>query len=408
MVPAAKKRGEPAEERPRAGRGHYTIFLGMAAGVGKTYRMLLEAHAEQEGGRDVVIGLLETHGRAETQALAEGLPAVPQRRVTYRGTDLSDMDLPAILRRKPELALVDELAHSNAPGLEHEKRYEDIEDLLDAGIDVLSTLNVQHLESLNDQVAELSGARVRETVPDSVLGRADEVVLIDLSPEALLTRLRAGKIYKPERVEAALNGFFRIENLAALREVALRQVAEEVEAKRLVTEVVGTREDTLAADLPQAVGERLLALVEPYPGAQRLVRRAWRSSQRLGAQLDLLWVAPQGREPDHEQDRQLQALRQLASVLGANLIVEPGEDIADTVAQVARERGTTYILMGRSRPARGPARLRVPLPQRLMEALPGVDVRIVADRSLRQVSSGRKPLDAFTTRGRTPRGGTPS
>jgi two-component system, OmpR family, sensor histidine kinase KdpD len=408
MVPAAKKRGEPAEERPRAGRGHYTIFLGMAAGVGKTYRMLLEAHAEQEGGRDVVIGLLETHGRAETQALAEGLPVVPQRRVTYRGTDLSDMDLPAILRRKPELALVDELAHSNAPGLEHEKRYEDIEDLLDAGIDVLSTLNVQHLESLNDQVAELSGARVRETVPDSVLGRADEVVLIDLSPEALLTRLRAGKIYKPERVEAALNGFFRIENLAALREVALRQVAEEVEAKRLVTEVVGTREDMLAADLPQAVGERLLALVEPYPGAQRLVRRAWRSSQRLGAQLDLLWVAPQGREPDHEQDRQLQALRQLASVLGANLIVEPGEDIADTVAQVARERGTTYILMGRSRPARGPARLRVPLPQRLMEALPGVDVRIVADRSLRQVSSGRKPLDAFTTRGRTPRGGTPS
>jgi two-component system, OmpR family, sensor histidine kinase KdpD len=382
MVPAAEQRGRPAEERPQAGRGHYTIFLGMAAGVGKTYRMLLEAHAEQEAGRDVVIGLLETHGRAETQALAEGLPVVPQRRVTYRGTDLSDMDLPAILRRKPELALVDELAHTNAPGLEHEKRYEDIEDLLDAGIDVLSTLNVQHLESLNDQVAELSGARVRETIPDSVLGRADEVVLIDLSPEALLTRLRAGKIYKPERVEAALNGFFRIENLAALREVALRQVAEEVEAKRLVTEVVGTRDD-LAADLPQAVGERLLALVEPYPGAQRLVRRAWRSSQRLGAQLDLLWVSPPGREPDPEQERHLQALRQLASVLGADLIIEPGDDIPDTVARIARERGSTYILLGRSRPARGLARLRVPLPQRLMQALPGVDVRIVADRSLR-------------------------
>jgi two-component system sensor histidine kinase KdpD len=382
MVPAAEQRGDPAEQRPRAGRGHYTIFLGMAAGVGKTYRMLLEAHAEQEAGRDVVIGLLETHGREDTAVLAEGLPVVPRRRVTYRGTDLTDMDLPAILRRQPELALVDELAHSNAPGLEHEKRYEDIEDLLDAGIDVLSTVNVQHLESLNDQVAELSGTRVRETVPDSVLGRADEVVLIDLSPEALLTRLRAGKIYKPERVEAALNGFFRIENLSALREVALRQVAEEVESKRLVTEVVGTRED-LAADLPQAVGERLLALVEPYPGAQRLVRRAWRSAQRLGAQLDLLWVAPPGRETDPEQDRQLQALRQLASVLGANLIVEPGDDVPETVARVARERGTTYILMGRSRRARGPARLRVPLPQRLMEALPGVDVRIVADRSLR-------------------------
>jgi len=383
MVPAAKQRGHPAEAPRPADRGHYTIFLGMAAGVGKTYRMLLEAHAEQEAGRDVVIGLLETHGRAETQALAEGLPLVPQRRVTYRGTDLFDMDLPAVLRRKPELVLVDELAHTNAPGLEHEKRYEDIEDLLDAGIDVLSTVNVQHLESLNDQVAELSGARVRETIPDSVLGRADEVVLIDLSPEALLTRLRAGKIYKPERVEAALNGFFRIENLAALREVALRQVAEEVEAKRLVTEVVGTREGTLAADLPQAVGERLLALVEPYPGAQRLVRRAWRSAQRLGAQLDLLWVAPPAGEPDPEQQRQVVALHQLASVLGTTLIVEPGDDVADTVARVARERGTTYILLGRSRPARGLARLRVPLPQRLMEALPGVDVRIVADRSLR-------------------------
>jgi two-component system sensor histidine kinase KdpD len=383
MVPAARQRGRPVAEPPAAGRGHYTIFLGMAAGVGKTYRMLLEGHAEQEAGRDVVIGLLETHGRAETQAVAEGLPVVPQRRVTYRDTDLRDMDLPAILRRRPELVLVDELAHTNAPGLEHEKRYEDIEDLLDDGIDVLSTVNVQHLESLNDQVAELSGARVRETIPDSVLGRADEVVLIDLSPEALLARLRAGKIYRPERVEAALNGFFRIENLAALREVALRQVAEEVEAKRLVTEVVGTREGTLAADLPQAVGERLLALVEPYPGAQRLVRRAWRSAQRLGAQLDLLWVAPPTAATDADQQRQVAALHQLASVLGATLIVEPGDDIADTVARVARERGTTYILLGRSRPARGLARLRTPLPQRLMQALPGVDVRIVADRSLR-------------------------
>jgi two-component system sensor histidine kinase KdpD len=355
----------------------------MAAGVGKTYRMLLEGHAAQEAGRDVVIGLVETHGREETAALMEGLPALPRRRVTYRGTDLSDMDLLAILRRAPEVALVDELAHTNAPGLEHEKRYDDIEDLLDAGIDVLSTVNVQHLESLNDQMAELSGIRVRETIPDSVLGRADEVVMIDLSPESLLERLRAGKVYKPERIEAALNGFFRIENLSALREVALRQVAEEVEAKRLTTEVVGTRDDTLAADLAQAVGERLLALVEPYPGSHRLVRRAWRSAQRLGAQIDLLWVAPPGREADPEQQRQLQALGQLASVLGANLIVEPGDDIAETVARVARERGSTYILMGRSRPARGLGRLRVPLPQRLMQTLPGVDVRVVADRSRR-------------------------
>jgi two-component system sensor histidine kinase KdpD len=394
-----------ADQTAESRRGHYTIYLGMAAGVGKTYRMLQEGHAQLEAGRDVVIGLLETHGRADTQALAEGLPLVPRRRVTYRDTDLEDMDLPAILRRHPEVCLIDELAHTNAPGLEHEKRYEDIEDILDAGIDVLSTLNVQHLESLNDQVAEISGARVRETVPDSVLGRADEVVLIDLSPEALLARLRAGKVYKPERIDAALNGFFRIENLAALREIALRQVAEEVESKRLVTEVVGTREDTIAADMSKAVGERLLALVEPYPGSQRLVRRAWRSSQRLGAQLDLLWVAPPGSEANADQERQLVAMRQLASVLGATLIVESGDDVAETVARVARDRGTTYILMGRSRPARGLARLRVPLPQRLIEALPGVDVRIVADRSTRHGLQRPEADDIVKTRGRVPRGG---
>ena len=365
-------------------RGHHTIYLGMAAGVGKTYRMLLEGHAAQEAGRDVVIGVLETHGREATAAAAEGLPMVARRCVVHREITLDEMDLPAIISRAPELCLVDELAHTNAPGVEHNKRYEDIEDILDTGTDVLSTVNVQHLESLNDQVAELSGVRVRETVPDSILGRADEVVLIDLSPEALLARLRDGKIYPPERVEASLNGFFRIENLSALREVALRQVAEEVEAKRLVTEVVGTREEELAVDGPQAVGERLLALVEPYPGSQRLVRRAWRSAQRLGAALDLLWVAPPGRAPDAEQERQLAALRQLASVLGAKLLIEDGDDVAATVARIARAHGSTYILLGRSRPRRGLQRLRTPLPQRLMETLPGVDVRIVADRSTRQ------------------------
>ena len=278
-----------------ARRGHLRVFLGMAAGVGKTFRMLIEGHAELENGHDVVIGLLETHGRADTARLAEGLPAVPRRRVTYRNTALEEMDLPAILTRAPELCLIDELAHTNAPGVEHEKRYEDVEQVLAAGIDVLSTLNIQHLESLNDQIAELSGIRVRETIPDAVLGRADEVVLVDLTPEALLDRLRAGKVYRPERIDAALNNFFRIENLSALREVALRQVAQEVGQKRLATvEPVGTRDDLIAGEMPQAVGERLLALVEPYPGAQRLVRRAWRSAQRLGAPVDLLWIRPPG------------------------------------------------------------------------------------------------------------------
>jgi len=364
-------------------RGHLRVFLGMAAGVGKTFRMLLEGHAEQEAGRDVVIGLLETHGRAETAKLAEGLPMIPRRRVVYRDTALEEMDLPAILQRAPELCLIDELAHTNAPGVEHAKRYEDVDDVLAAGIDVLSTLNVQHLESLNDRIAELTGIRVRETIPDDVLGRADEVVMIDLTPEALLDRLRAGKVYPPERIGPALNNFFRIENLAALREVALRQVAEEVGHKRLITEHVVSREESMASEAPQAVGERLLALVEPYPGAQRLVRRAWRSAQRLGADLDLLWVSPPSRRLSEDEERSLAALRQLASVLGARLIVEESDELAGTVAEVARRQGTTYVLMGASRPARGIARLRTPLPQRLMELLPGLDVRIVADRAHR-------------------------
>jgi two-component system, OmpR family, sensor histidine kinase KdpD len=365
-----------------APHGRLKVFLGMAAGVGKTVRMLDEARVELEVGRDVVIGLLETHGREETARRADGLEQLPRRRVTYRGTTFEDLDLPAALVRAPELCLIDELAHTNAPGLEHAKRYEDIEVIRDAGIDVLSTMNVQHLESLNDTIAELSGIRVRETVPDSVLQRADEIVLVDVTPEALLDRLRAGKVYPPERIDTALNNFFRVENLSALRETALRQVAEDVEERRFtIDEPVGTREERVEAGAAQAVGERLLALVEPYPGAQRLVRRAWRSAQRLSAPLDLLWVAPPGGTTDEEQEQALHALRQLGSVLGSALLVEEGEDVAQTVARVAEERGITYILMGASRPARGLARLREPLPQRIVRLAPGVDVRIVADRA---------------------------
>ena len=369
--------------------GHYKIFLGMAAGVGKTYRMLQEGRAEAEAGRDVAIGYLEPHDREETTDQARGLETVPRRGVAIREVDVEEMDLPALLARGPDLALIDELAHTNPPGLEHEKRYEDIADVLEAGIDVFSTVNVQHLESLNDQVAELTGVRVRETVPDSVLGSADEVVLVDLTPETLIARLRAGKIYPGENVDAALNNFFRIENLAALREVSLRQVAEDVESKRLVfsqSELLGTREDArVSADAPKAVGERLLALIRPQPSSQRLVRRAWRSAQRLGTDLDLLWVKPPGRPIEGEEERQVTALRQLASVLGATFLIEEHDDLVAAVARVVRERGSTYIMVGEADPPRGLARLREPLPQRLMRATPpGVDVRIVAHRGRRE------------------------
>jgi two-component system sensor histidine kinase KdpD len=361
------------------------VFLGMAAGVGKTYRMLQEAQAEAEAGRDVVIGYLEPHRRPATAAQAEGLAVVPRRRVAYRETALEEMDLPAVLRRAPEVCLIDELAHTNAPGLEHTKRFEDVDDVLEAGIDVFSTVNVQHLESLNDQVAELTGVRVRETLPDAVLAAADEVVIVDLTPQALIERLRAGKVYAPERVPAALNNFFRTENLAALREVALRQVAERVEAHRLPRDGANPRDDRIAGHAaPQAVGERLLALVTPEPRSQRIVRRAWRSSKRLGGELDLLWVSSPERALGPEERDQIEALRRLASVLGAHLLIEPGDDVVDAVARVARERGTTYVLMGVPRPRGALARLGRPgLVDRLVRALPGVDVRIVADRAQR-------------------------
>lgn len=365
--------------------GRLKVFLGMAAGVGKTYRMLQEGQAELVAGRDVVIGYLEPHERPETTEQARGLEVVPRRQVEFRGAVASEMDLPALIARDPELALIDELAHTNSPGLEHGKRYQDIADALAAGIDVFSTVNVQHLESLNDQVAELTGVRVRETVPDSVLGDADEIVLIDLTPEALIARLREGKIYPGENIQAALDNFFRIENLAALREVSLRQVAEDVESKRLGVdelEPVGTRgEERVAAEVPKAVGERLLALVRPQASSQRLVRRAWRSAQRLGTDLDLLWVKPPGEAIQGECERQVTALRRLASVLGATFLIEENDDVVAGAARVVRERGSTYIMVGESPPARGLGRLREPLPQRLMRATPpGVDVRIVAHR----------------------------
>jgi two-component system, OmpR family, sensor histidine kinase KdpD len=369
-------------------RGHHKVFLGMAAGAGKTYRMLQEAQAEAAAGRDVVIGYLEPHGRVDTSAQAEGLEVVPHRQVVYRDTTMEEMDLPAILGRAPEICLIDELAHTNAPGVEHGKRYEDVDDVLAAGIDVFSTVNVQHLESLNNRVAELTGVWVRETFPDSVLASADEVVLVDLTPEALIARLQAGKVYPPERVPAALNNFFKVESLAALREVALRQVAEEVGTKRIVREEpLGTREDRLASAASEAVAERLLALVTADRRSQRLVRRAARSANRLGGELDILYVAAS--PPSEEQEEQLRALRKLGSLLGANVLVEHGDDIVEVAARVARERGTTYVLMGEPASRGLLRRFAEPLPQKLMHRLPGVDIRIIADRSKRQEAEDR-------------------
>jgi two-component system, OmpR family, sensor histidine kinase KdpD len=345
--------------------GRYKIFLGMAAGVGKTYRMLAEAQAQAEAGRDVVVGLLETHRRAQTEAMALGLEVIPRRRVPYRGVTLEEMDVPGILLRAPELCLIDELAHTNAPGVEHPKRYDDIADVRAAGIDVYSTVNVQHLESLNDQVAELTGVRVRETVPDEELDKADEVVLIDLPPEDLVARLRDGQVYDPARVPAALNGFFRVENLRALREVALRQVAETVEARRPDA---------------QPVAERLLAFVTLDAAGERVVRRAARSAARLNAVLDVLVVRDPETAASADERARLETLRRLVAMVGAHLLVDDGSDEIAVLQRVARERGTTYVLVGPPAPRRGLGRFAEPQLLRILDALPHVDVRVVADR----------------------------
>jgi two-component system, OmpR family, sensor histidine kinase KdpD len=345
----------------------------MAAGVGKTYRMLQEGKHAQAEGRDVVIGYLEPHDRPETAALAEGLETVPRLRAQHSTLELEEMDVDAVIRRAPELALVDELAHTNAPGMRNEKRYQDIDEILDAGIDVISTVNVQHLESLNDEIAELTDVRVRETFPDGVLEQADEVVLVDLTPEALQERLRAGKVYTKERAEVALQNFFRGDKLSALRELALREVAEDV----------GQRRQSAVLDpLSQvAVAERVLALVEPQPKSQRIMRRAWRSAERLGAQLDALWVRKPGYELSDEEQVSLAALRRLAIVLGAHFLEEEGDDLVSAVQRVADERGSTYVFVGTPDESRRREILRGSLLSALVRQLPGIDVRVVANRA---------------------------
>src|SRR5262249_35005208 len=375
--PAPSPTAGSVEPSPaRRGKGHYRILLGMAAGVGKTYRMLQEGRQAQAEGRDVVIGYLEPHDRPETAALAEGLKEVPRLSVLHGAVGLEEMDVDAVIRRAPELALIDELAHTNAPGMRNEKRYQDIDEVLDAGIDVISTVNVQHLESLNDAVFELTEVRVRETFPDRILDEADEVVLVDLSPEALRERLRAGNVYSKERAEIALQNFFRYQNLAKLRELVLREVAEDVEARR--------HTDALEPLSQHAIHERVLALVEPQPKSQRILRRAWRSSQRLGADIDALCIHPDVRQPTPEEQTQLAALRRVASLLGVHFLEERGDDLVETVHRVARERGTTYIFIGTPDESRRREIFGGSLLSRMVREIPGIDIRVVADRALRE------------------------
>ncbi|MEA2730701.1 MAG: two-component system, OmpR family, sensor histidine kinase KdpD, partial [Acetobacteraceae bacterium] len=330
-------------EAEKSNRGRLKIFLGAAPGVGKTYEMLSAAQTRRREHVDVVIGLVETHGRAETEALIEGLETIPRRSIAYRERTLPEMDLDAILARHPRLVLVDELAHTNAPGSRHPKRYLDVEELLAAGIDVYTTLNIQHVESLNDVVAQITRIRVRETVPDSVIERADDIELIDLTPEDLIQRLKEGKVYVPAQAERAVRHYFAPGNLTALRELALRRTAQRVDNQ--MVDYMRSH----AIEGPWPAGERVLVCVQGGPKATATVRHA----KRLADQLRAPWSAinvettSSARATVGEQDSVVAALR-LAQRLGAEPVLIPGQDVADSVIDYARANNVTHLIVGKS------------------------------------------------------------
>src|SRR5215468_9998042 len=344
----ADREGRPSPEALLAaakqeGRGRLKIFLGAAPGVGKTYEMLLSAQAKRRDGIDVVVGVVEPHGRRETEALLEDLEMIPRQQVEYKGHLLGEMDLDAILKRRPQLVLVDELAHTNAPGSRHPKRYLDVEEIIAAGIDVFATLNIQHVESLNDVIARITRIRVRETVPDSILDQVDDIEVIDLSPEDLIKRLREGKVYVPQQAERAIRHYFSQGNLTALRELALRRTAQRVD-EQLLSHM---RAHAIAG--PWAAGERVLVCISEAPSTAGLIRYARRVAERLRVPWTAIYVETvrTQRLTAAERDRIADFLR-LAERLGASTITIPGRNIAEEVVAYATANNITQIVIGKS------------------------------------------------------------
>ena len=370
-------------------RGRLRVYLGSVAGSGKTYAMLNEGHRRESRGTDVVVGYVETHGRSQTQAQLGDLEVIPRKKVTYRGVTLEEMDTEAVIARHPKLALIDELAHTNVPGSKHAKRYQDVQEILDAGINVVTTLNIQHLESLNDLVASITGVRVRETLPDWILDQADEVELIDISPYALRQRMKHGNIYPPERIDAALNNFFREGNLTALREIALRRVAEKTEAQlqEYMTEHGITE--------MRPAGERVLVGFDARPHTREVIRDAWRLAHGLHADLIAVTIKPEGylafmskligflkfgREAPKYREAALRRLEEhalLAEDLGAEVIRTSSSDIARTLVKIAHERQVTQLVLGQPARSYWEELLRGSIINRLLRMSTDIDIHIV-------------------------------
>ena len=358
-----------ARDRPR---GRLKVFLGAAAVVGKSYAMLGEARDLKAAGVDVVIGYLEPHGRRATEDRAAGLEVAPRRVARVQGRPFAEMDTDWLLERTPQLCLVDELAHTNHPGGRNAKRWQDVEELLEAGIDVFTTVNIQHLESLNDKIHEVTGVRVRETFPDRLLHEADEVVLVDLPPDALRERIAQGRVYAPEKIRAALTNFFRMDNLIALRSLALREVAEQEERQLLGPELAQARPSP-------TLGERVMVCIDGRPDSSELVRRAARMARRATGRLYVLHVEPDDeREPDGVHEA-VEAAERLGLQLGATVLRRAG-DVADTVARVARELAITQIVLGESHRPRWKELVGQSIIARVLRETDGVDVHVIADK----------------------------
>ncbi len=359
-----------AEVAPEKAGGRLKLFLGYAPGVGKTYAMLSEGIRRRSRDEEVVIGIVETHGRKAIAELAQKLDAVPRQKLEYKGTTFEEMDVDAIIARRPQVVLVDELAHTNVPGSKHRKRYEDVQEILAAKIDVLSTLNIQHVESIAPTVRAITGVTVRETVPDWVPLMADETVMVDLTPEALQNRLRRGDVYSPEKVEQALQNFFRAGNLNALRELALRQVAEHVDRS------LESYKETKQIEDNWGVRERLAVCISSNPAAQYLIARGARMARRLDALFYVIYVDA-GTDSSDERQKSLAANIQFAQDLNAEMIRTRGRNIADAVAAVVKDKHITQVIFGRSA-AKGFHRLfYLSALHRFLEESPSVDVHIV-------------------------------
>src|SRR5262245_33005613 len=378
MAADAKQRASPdalLALAKKEGRGHLKIFLGAAPGVGKTYAMLGAARAEKTGGRDVVAGLIETHGRRETEQLIDGLEVLPRKPIVYRNQVMHEFDLDAALARRPKLLLLDEFAHTNVPGSRHPKRWQDIDELLAAGIDVWTTLNIQHLESLNDVVQRITKVRVRETVPDTVFDKADEIVLVDFPPDELLKRLAEGKVYVQDTAARAIENFFKPQNLTALRELALRRAAERIDAALI------ERMQAQAIEGPWAAGERILACIGSDPISPTVVRTA----KRLADLMDAPWIAVTVERPgtnlDVAERQRLDEAMKLAASLGAETQTLTGSDLPAELLRFAKFENVTQIVIGRSRDSFWSELLHRSLPHELVRRTQDIAIHLVTRES---------------------------